>query len=78
MHKFRLAVCFCVSAFLFALPAYAHHPGYSPASGVAAKDEGPISAGPMVNSPTATTLDKGQVSTGFVFNYVNFYEIAVN
>jgi len=75
MHKFWIAVYFCLYSLLLSLPAYAHHPGYSPPSGSTAEREGSISSGPMVNSPTATTLGNGRVSAGFAFNYVNYDQI---
>lgn len=62
-------VCFSCSK------AWAHGAGSMSAAGAGAPEEGEISSIGMINSPTATTLDKGHVEAGFTFEYVNYNQI---
>ncbi len=71
MHRcilFTFILCFYLSTVL-----QAHHP--APAASVKDSDFGGISSGPMLNSPTASTLGQNKGQAGFVFEYVRYNSI---
>lgn len=79
MSFYRISL-FTVSCFVLLVSnTFAHHPGaYTPVAGETDKSEESISAVPMLNSLSATTLGKHNTTAGFFFNHVNYDQIPVN
>lgn len=78
MSCYRVIVCAVLCLVWSVSNALAHHPGVYTVAGETDPEAESISSVPMLNSLSATTLGKYNVTGGFVFDYVNYDQIPVD
>lgn len=74
----RYSLILCLLSALLSIPvqdAFAHHPGVTPEVSTQIGTETGISSGAMVNSPSASTLGKGQIIAGLTWDAVRYNSI---